>query len=250
LLESRAALMKRYPRAVLLLALIPALSLAGPPAPAGTQTGEETAVLAVMDRYLAAISAKDVTAMAAMQTPDGMTYRARAVDGGAWDVVARPNSYWVDPSKVDAHSHREVAWSPTVLVRGAIAVVWAPYEFWIDGKTSHCGIDVFDFVKIDGAWRVSNAAWTVEPNACQELRPAHVPALQAQGAESASACNAAWYRSIEAKVPTGDGQGHGPDVGSDEWKSVVEFKLGIRGDPAVPSRDSEAWCRYIDQIVR
>ncbi|MBK9064929.1 MAG: hypothetical protein IPL89_17350 [Acidobacteria bacterium] len=47
-----------------------------------------------------------------------------------------------------------------------IAVVWAPYEFWIDGKTSHCGIDVFDFVKVDGAWRVANAMWTVEPNAC------------------------------------------------------------------------------------
>lgn len=66
----------------------------------------------------------------------------------------------------------------------------------------------------------------------------------------AALCTEAWYRSIEAKVPTGDGQGHGPDVGSDEWKSVVEFKLGIRGDPKVPGRDSEAWCRYIDQMVR
>jgi uncharacterized protein len=63
-------------------------------------------------------------------------------------------------------------------------------------------------------------------------------------------CSNAWYRSIEEKVPTGDGRGHGPDVGSDEWKSVVEFKLGIRGQPDVPRRDSQAWCRHIDQIVR
>lgn len=47
-----------------------------------------------------------------------------------------------------------------------------------------------------------------------------------------------------------DGKGHGPDVGADEWKSVIEFKLGIRGDPNLPDRDSEAWCRQIDQIVR
>lgn len=50
-------------------------------------------------------------------------------------------------------------------------------------------------------------------------------------------------------MPTGDGQGHGPDLGSDEWKSVVEFKLGIRGDPQVPGRDSQAWCTYIDHVV-
>ncbi|MDI1246002.1 MAG: MliC family protein [Rhodoferax sp.] len=63
-------------------------------------------------------------------------------------------------------------------------------------------------------------------------------------------CSDAWYRFTEQKVPTADGQGHGPDIGSDEWKSVVEFKLGIRYKPDVPLRDSEAWCRYIDPIVR
>ena len=63
-------------------------------------------------------------------------------------------------------------------------------------------------------------------------------------------CTEAWYRSIEEKVPTGDGRGHGPDVGSDEWKAVVEFKTGIRGRPDVPRRDSNAWCRHIDQIVQ
>jgi uncharacterized protein len=71
----------------------------------------------------------------------------------------------------------------------------------------------------------------------------------ASGPPAASPCSDAWYRAIEAKVPTGDGQGHGPDWGSEEWKSVVEFKLGIRGKPGVPARDSAAWCTYIDHIV-
>lgn len=142
-----------------------------PPAPTGKQLDEKTSVLAAMDRYMTAISAKDIQAMAAMQTPEGMTYRARATEGGNMEVVARPNAYWVDPSKIDVHTHRERYWSPTVLIRGGIAVVWAPYEFWIDGKTSHCGVDVFDFVKINGVWRVANSMWTVEPNACAELRP-------------------------------------------------------------------------------
>ena len=63
-------------------------------------------------------------------------------------------------------------------------------------------------------------------------------------------CSDAWYRFIEEKVPTGDGQGHGPDIGSDEWKSVIEFKLAIRDKSDLPRRDIEDWCRHIDQIVR
>lgn len=62
-------------------------------------------------------------------------------------------------------------------------------------------------------------------------------------------CSDAWNHAIEKAVATGDGRGHGPDMGSDEWKSVIEFKLGIRGQPQVPHRDTLAWCQYIDQRV-
>jgi len=73
----------------------------------------------------------------------------------------------------------------------------------------------------------------------------------ARAADQASPppCSDTWYRMIDARVPSNDGQGHGPDLGSDEWKSVIEFKLGVRGQPAVPNRDGESWCRYIDQLV-
>lgn len=63
-------------------------------------------------------------------------------------------------------------------------------------------------------------------------------------------CSPAWYASIESRVATGDSQGHGPDPGSDEWKSVVEFRLGIRGTPGVPPRNNQDWCHYIDRLIR
>jgi Putative lumazine-binding len=146
--------------------------------PAGHQRGEEGAVLAVMDDYLRALSANDLARMAHLQTPDGMTYVARPSQADTVDIIAQPNAFWVDPARKNDSTVRERYWSPTVLVRGPIAIVWAPYEFWADGKTSHCGVDVFDFVKMHGQWRLANAMWTVEPDGCQGLRPADAAALR------------------------------------------------------------------------
>ena len=64
-------------------------------------------------------------------------------------------------------------------------------------------------------------------------------------------CSQQWYSLVEKKVVTGDGKGHGPDLGSTEWRSVVEFKLGIRGDPNVPIIESKQWCEYInEQLIK
>lgn len=62
-------------------------------------------------------------------------------------------------------------------------------------------------------------------------------------------CTPDWNLAVESQLGTGDGRGHGPDLGSMEWRSVIEFKLGIRGQSDVPARDSEAWCEFIDRKI-
>jgi len=79
------------------------------------------------------------------------------------------------------------------------------------------------------------------------LVAANLPA--AAGSEALIPCTEEWYQFVEHKLVSSDGQGHGPDLGSDEWKSVIEFKLGIRGQSQLPARDSEDWCRLIDAMV-
>ena len=81
------------------------------------------------------------------------------------------------------------------------------------------------------AFAVYCSGWTSAPGQEPEVRP----------------CTVEWFRLVEETVPTGDGQGHGPDPGSLEWMSVVEFKLGIRDDPGVPPVGDESWCRFIDE---
>ena len=62
-------------------------------------------------------------------------------------------------------------------------------------------------------------------------------------------CSDEWQQQVESILGTGDGAGHGPDIGSEEWRSVVEFRLGVRGDPDVPARHSSAWCEYVQQKI-
>lgn len=68
--------------------------------------------------------------------------------------------------------------------------------------------------------------------------PASPPAAQ-------TGCDQATLAHLEQQLGTGDGEGHGPDIGSDEWHSVVEFKLNLRGNNDLPARHTQAWCQYM-----
>jgi hypothetical protein len=59
-------------------------------------------------------------------------------------------------------------------------------------------------------------------------------------------CSNDWYAFVEKQIFTGDGRGHGPDIGSIKWRSVIEFKLAIRGNKNNPPIESEDWCSYIN----
>jgi hypothetical protein len=145
---------------------------------AGKQAGgapaahpEEAAILAVIDRFMQAVSAKDPVLLAEVRLPGSLNLSEQPQSSGRGTRISR-RPFDPDDIKKSAAPFRERYWDPVVLVRGRLAVVWTPYEFWTGGATSHCGVDVFELVKEDGRWRIGNMMWSVEPDACQELRPA------------------------------------------------------------------------------
>lgn len=42
----------------------------------------------------------------------------------------------------------------SIKIDGALASVWTPYSFFYNGKFSHCGVNSFQLVRIDGIWKV------------------------------------------------------------------------------------------------
>jgi len=49
---------------------------------------------------------------------------------------------------------------PLVRIDNDLAVVWAPFEFLVDGKVDHCGTDLFNLVRADGKWLIASVADT------------------------------------------------------------------------------------------
>lgn len=41
-----------------------------------------------------------------------------------------------------------------IRVDGDMANAWTPYEFWFNGKFSHCGVNSFQLVKLEGVWKI------------------------------------------------------------------------------------------------
>lgn len=41
-----------------------------------------------------------------------------------------------------------------VKIDGPLAIAWTPYQFWYKGKFSHCGVDSYQLVRIQGAWKI------------------------------------------------------------------------------------------------
>ena len=42
----------------------------------------------------------------------------------------------------------------TILIDGPLALVWTPYQFYYQEKFSHCGVNSFHLVRIDGKWKI------------------------------------------------------------------------------------------------
>ena len=127
---------------------------------------DEAEVLAAVERMFDAMRRKDADAYASVLVPEGKAIRVRTDGPAEGRLRFQGNAEDIVSFKGNVDRWDERIWDPTVRVHGPIAVVWAPYDFHINGKFSHCGMDLFELLKVDGKWRLSNASWTVETVGC------------------------------------------------------------------------------------
>jgi hypothetical protein len=120
------------------------------------QSAEEQAVLTPIHAMFDGMSKRDAAAIKAPTLPGGtmvlmrdgkpaqMTFEAFA------ERVGKPGK-----TQIEERIH-----DPLVRVDNDLAVVWAPFDFLVDGKVDHCGTDLFNLVRVDGKWMIASVADT------------------------------------------------------------------------------------------
>ena len=145
-------------RAVCLIFLAAAGSSLLAQNPPPTDSGPQ----AVVEQLFAAIAAQHVDTVRSLFVPnavllsvkdDGTPARMRYEDFA--DLLATTKNVWL-----------ERIWDPTVLVHGPIAVVWAQYDFHLNGALSHCGVDSVSLLKTSAGWKISSISDTRETSGC------------------------------------------------------------------------------------
>lgn len=120
------------------------------------QSAEEQAVLAPIHAMFDGMSKRNAAAIKAPLLPGGtmvlmregkpvqMTFEAFA------DRVRKSGT-----TRIEERIH-----SPLVRIDNDLAMVWAPFDFLVDGKVDHCGTDLFALVRVDRRWMIASVADT------------------------------------------------------------------------------------------
>jgi len=150
------------------LSLLAAPAIVAQEADAGddARVADEAAVLAVVDSALAAISAEDFEGFTDLMLEEAPAFRVFVERDG--ELVYHAMTRADQRAEKPAADFVERGFNPEVAVQGHLATVWLPYDFYIDGEWSHCGVDAFILLRRPEGWRIASLAWTIEqPPACR-----------------------------------------------------------------------------------
>jgi len=136
-----------------------------PPAP------DRDAILETVDRFFEALATGDARAIDILVVQESLSVTAFPEEPGRPVRYSRTRSISEDMRAGGFPKIEEPYWNPIILQRKNLAVVWAPYEVWLNDRLAHCGIDVFNMTRHKTAWRIDSIHWTQERTACEELWP-------------------------------------------------------------------------------
>ena len=141
----------------------------------GQMPTEKAAPLAVVEKLFAEMAAANPAGILALGTPENQLVAIRKLrDGSSRVEVISGDAF----SKMFTNKEailREEMYAPQVEVEGDYAMVYGRYVFFVGERLSHCGVNQFNLVKVEGVWKIANGASTIDPGACTEKEKAMKP---------------------------------------------------------------------------
>lgn len=123
---------------------------------------DDQSPMATVQRLFDAMATHNAAAGRALFLPEAFLFSVRP-DG---TTVATPYEKFLERVGAAKDVWLERIWSPTQLEHGTVAVVWAQFDFHLNGKFSHCGVDSFSLLKTSSGWKIASVSDTHETTGC------------------------------------------------------------------------------------
>ena len=91
----------------------------------------------------------------------------RKADGTFYVQNDAVNKFIESISKSKKDSLDERISFESIKIDGPLASVWTPYKFYFAGKFSHCGVNSFQLVRINGNWKIQYLVDTRRRQGCE-----------------------------------------------------------------------------------
>ena len=133
------------------------------PAVTAAQQSSEDEVIAVAEAVFEGMASGDTEALRAIMLP-GSQLLGVGERGSDWLSGAS----FAEAFEGSEDPVIERMWDPVVMIDGRIASLWAPYDFYVGDRFSHCGTDAFQMVLTEEGWKVAFISYTrAQPPACK-----------------------------------------------------------------------------------
>ena len=138
------------------MAVLPVLAILALPLQTRAQTPEAEVLQVVQDLF------------------DGMREKDEAKLRSVFHADARLGTGGVDgfiSQVVNGAAHLdEVTFDEEVRIDGPLAMAWTPYNIWVNGEFSHCGVDVFVMTRDEAGWKIVQLNDTRRREGCDPER--------------------------------------------------------------------------------
>ncbi|TWF32832.1 hypothetical protein FHW36_11386 [Chitinophaga polysaccharea] len=141
------------------------------PAIANAQSPTDT-IKAAVNKLFTAMQQADSNAIKDCFAPGAMLQSI--VTDKTGNTVLRnstPADFATIVGKLTPHSADERIVFGSIQSDVTMATVWTPYRFYFNGQFSHCGVNSFQLVKLDGTWKIQYILDTRRKDQCVETAP-------------------------------------------------------------------------------
>lgn len=122
---------------------------------------EEKEILLKVQLFFDALEKQDTVLFKSILLTNGQVWAISEKENAAKYSMRQFSDFMktlINPARVI----QERMLSSEVKIHNRIAMAWVPYTLDISGKFSHCGVDLFTFLKTDEGWKIATAAYTIE----------------------------------------------------------------------------------------